>query len=75
MFFGKLKKENEFLKRLVAVLLRRTYFCCDICVFGGTIPQSCEMTECKTCESKEKGTSVCCTCVSGCNFLWDGRDA
>ena len=73
--FGKLKKENEFLKRLVAVLLRRTEICCDICVFRDTIPRSCEMMECKTCESKEKGTSVCCTCVGGCNFLWNGRDA
>ena len=72
--FGKPKKENEFLKRLVAVLLRRAWGRCAICVFRGTIPHSCEMMGCKTCESKVKGTSACCTCVDGCNFLWNGRD-
>ena len=72
--FGKLKKENEFLKRMVAVLLRWVDDRCENCVFRNTIPQSCGQTGCEMCESKEKGTSACCTCVDGCNFLWNGRD-
>lgn len=73
MFKSELKKENEFLKRLVVVLQSRTDVC-DICVFRDTIPRSCEMMGCETCESKGKGTSACCACENNSNFLWNGRD-
>lgn len=73
MWKSKLKKENEFLQRLLAVLIQRMDVC-DICVFRDTIPRSCELMECRICESPEKGTSACCTCDGNDNFLWDGRD-
>lgn len=73
MFKSELKKENEFLKRLVVVLQSRTDVC-DICVFRDTIPQSCEMMKCGLCESPDKGTSACCACENNSNFLWNGRD-
>lgn len=69
--FGKLKKENEFLKRLVAAVLPGVDVC-HMCVFNGTLPQGCEY-ECVDCTVKEKMSCACCNCVDGCNFLWDGR--
>lgn len=71
MWKSKLRKDNEFLKRLVTALLSKTDVC-DICVFGGTIPNSCEL-HCNDCASPEKGISACCTCTDNCNFLWNGK--
>lgn len=70
--FGKLKKENEFLKRLVAAVLPRVDVC-DMCVFNGTLPQKCEC-ECVDCTVKEKMSCACCSCNNNSNFLWNGRD-
>ena len=71
MWKSKLRKDNEFLTRLVTTLLPRTDVC-DICAFGGTIPNSCEL-HCSDCASPEKGISACCTCTDNCNFLWNGK--
>lgn len=66
-----LKKENEFLKRLVAAILPQTDVC-DICVFNRTEPRDCTL-ECSDCESEEAKTCACCSCKDNCNFLWNGR--
>lgn len=71
MWKSNLKKDNEFLKRLVAVILPKTDVC-DICVFRDTFPQSCEL-HCEQCESTERGTCACCGCKDNCNFLWNGK--
>lgn len=80
MFFGKLKKENEFLKREIAALLS-TRLPCEICVFRGTLAKkcidNCEHLTCSLCESEMKKTCACCSCVNHGtfeNFLWNGRD-
>jgi hypothetical protein len=71
MWKSNLKKDNEFLKRLVAVILPKTDVC-EICVFRDTFPQSCELN-CEQCESPERGTCACCECKDNCNFLWNGK--
>lgn len=74
MWKSKLKKENEFLKRLVAAILPKADVC-EICVFRGTMPNDCvECMACKSCELDSKKTCACCDCDSNCsNFLWDGK--
>lgn len=71
MWKSKLKKDNEFLKRLVAVILPKTDVC-EICVFYDTLPQICEL-DCEQCESLYRRTSACCGCKDNSNFLWNGK--
>ncbi len=71
MWKSKLKKENEFLKRLVAAILPKSD-ACEICVFRGTIPSRCEL-ECEDCTAEESKTCACCSCERNSNFLWNGK--
>lgn len=66
-----LKKENEFLKRLVAAILPQTDVC-DICVFNRTEPRDCTLV-CRDCDSDAAKTCACCSCKDNSNFLWNGK--
>lgn len=73
MWKSNLRKENEFLKRLVAAILPPVDVC-EICVFCGTLPNDCNMdVGCRDCESEQQKTCACCGCVENCNFLWNGK--